>query len=146
MERGIIKAEPSTEYPKSGNSNGPSLFVGSLLLPIPRLKSRDVLPGAFGLIPPLIIRSPPAKFDPVKSVNSAQHKVQRKFAMAIAKASNGGRLDWVDQLGVLEQVYATVQDWRRGGWVNTAEALLRRLAPGRIGPGSNLSLVLLRSA
>jgi hypothetical protein len=72
-------------------------------------------------------------------------QVRKAFGEAEERAV-GDRLDWGDQLAVLEAAYRAVWDWRREGWAHTVQAMLRRMAPGRIWRKSGLALVVLRSA
>jgi hypothetical protein len=80
-----------------------------------------------------------------EQVHAVCRQVRKAFGEAEERAV-GDRLDWDNQLTVLEAAYRAVWDWRRGGWAHTVAAMLRRMAPGRIWRKSGLALVVLRSA
>jgi hypothetical protein len=120
-----------------------------------RLGIRGLKTGAvdFGITVPLRvppIHPPSTELRSLKAELGEQvHAVCRQVRKAFGEAEEravGDRLDWDNQLAVLEAAYRAVWDWRRGGWGHTVQAMLRRMAPGRIWRKSGLALVVLRSA
>ena len=124
--------------------------VGGGELRFPALKTGAV---DFGITVPLRvppIHPPSTELRSLKAELREQvHAVCRQVRKAFGEAEEravGDRLDWDNQLAVLEAAYRAVWDWRRGGWGHTVSAMLRRMAPGRIWRKSGLVLVVLRSA
>jgi len=124
--------------------------VGGGELRFPALKTGAV---DFGVTVPLRVPPihPPSnelhswKAELREQVHAVCREIRETFAEA-EKRAVGDRLDWGDQLSVLEAVYRAVWDWRGGGWGHSVSAMLRRMAPGRIWRKSGLILVVLRSA